>query len=98
MSFKTKSFLGLLALTLAPMPPDSFPQVVVVPRRHVGDYFVLSRPEVNACNELLRAAKEKLLGENLGIGSFRIEMKEEEDKGRFPLTVRYVSCLPKPMI
>ena len=45
---------------------------LVIPRRHVKDYFSLTREEVIACDELLRKASEELIAKDPSIKGFNI--------------------------
>ena len=55
---------------------DGFPvtalHTLVVPRRHVETYFELSREELLACDELLRAMRKELVRRDSNIGGFNI--------------------------
>ena len=59
---------------------DSYPvtskHCLIIPKRHVSDYFELYQPEINACNRLIAEMKNKIgksdktvKGFNLGINS-----------------------------
>ena len=54
---------------LAYVSYDTYPvsslHCLIIPKRHVKDYFELSNDEVIACNELLKKIKEEILLETL---------------------------------
>lgn len=55
---------------------DGFPVAdshsLVIPKRHVEDYFGLTRDELLACDELIRSAKEQLVEKDPSIEGFNI--------------------------
>lgn len=55
---------------------DGFPVTelhsLVIPKRHVSDYFDLTKEELVACNELLRIVKEDILAEDRSVEGFNI--------------------------
>jgi diadenosine tetraphosphate (Ap4A) HIT family hydrolase len=55
---------------------DGFPVAelhsLVIPRRHVSDYFDLSKEELLACNELLRIVKEEILAKDPSVKGFNV--------------------------
>ncbi|MFA0889093.1 MAG: HIT family protein [Synergistales bacterium] len=55
---------------------DGFPVTelhsLVIPRRHVSDYFDLSKEELLACNELLRIVKEEILAKDPSVKGFNV--------------------------
>ncbi len=57
---------------------DSFPvaelHALVIPRRHVPDYFSLTTDEVLACDELLRQARDLMCGRDGTVEGFNIGM------------------------
>lgn len=65
---------------------DGFPvtrlHTLVIPRRHVPDYFSLSRPELNACDQLLKAARAQILESDSSITGFNIGMNAGKDAGQ----------------
>ena len=66
----------LLRNELACATWDGFPvtplHCLIIPHRHVADYFSLSRDEVLACDGLLRQTRERLLAEDPTIQGFNI--------------------------
>ena len=55
---------------------DSYPvskfHSLIVPKRHVQDYFDLSPDEVQACHELILKTQEKILKEDTTVKGFNI--------------------------
>ena len=55
---------------------DGFPVTelhsLVIPRRHVSDYFELTKEELLACNELLRIVKEEILARDESVKGFNV--------------------------
>jgi len=55
---------------------DGFPVTelhsLVIPRRHVSDYFELTEEELLACNELLRTVKEEILARDASVKGFNV--------------------------
>ncbi len=55
---------------------DKYPvtplHTLVIPKRHVPDYFDLSRPEINACNQLLDEAKREIQETDSLVSGFNI--------------------------
>ncbi len=61
---------------LAYSSTDSYPvskfHCLIVPKRHVQDYFELSAEEVQACHELILKTQEKILKEDRTVKGFNI--------------------------
>jgi len=72
--------------TLAVAIHDAYPvtelHTLVLPRRHVADYYELGRPEVNACNQLLEDAKKRIQEADSGVTGFNIGVNIGEDAGQ----------------
>tara|TARA_B100000768_G_C11226339_1_gene352965 strand:- start:86 stop:484 length:399 start_codon:yes stop_codon:yes gene_type:complete len=55
---------------------DTYPvsefHCLIIPKRHVKDYFELTNDEVIACNELIKKLKEKILLKDLLVEGFNI--------------------------
>ena len=55
---------------------DGFPVTelhsLIIPRRHVSDYFELTKEELLACNELLRIVKEGILARDTSVKGFNV--------------------------
>ena len=65
---------------------DGFPVTeghsLVIPKRHVEDYFGLSRDELLACDGLLRSLKDQAQLEDASIAGFNIGMNAGEAAGQ----------------
>ena len=55
---------------------DGFPvtelHTLIIPRRHVSDYFELSKEELLACYDLLRIVKEEILARDESVKGFNV--------------------------
>ena len=55
---------------------DSYPvsrlHSLIVPKRHIENYFELTKEEINACNELILKTKENILKEDSTVKGFNI--------------------------
>ncbi len=55
---------------------DGFPVTelhsLIIPKRHVSDYFELTKEELLACNELLRIVKEEILARDTSVKGFNV--------------------------
>jgi diadenosine tetraphosphate (Ap4A) HIT family hydrolase len=62
--------------TLAYVSYDTYPvselHCLIIPKRHVKNYFELTNEEVIACNELLKKIKEKILLKDRSVKGFNI--------------------------
>ena len=65
---------------------DSYPvskfHSLIVPKRHVQDYFELSAEEVKACHELILITKEKILKEDITVKGFNIGTNSGKTAGQ----------------
>ena len=65
---------------------DNFPvtplHTLVIPRRHVLDYFSLSKEELIACDDLLRQIKEEIQVEDSAVDGFNIGMNSGASAGQ----------------
>ena len=55
---------------------------LIVPKRHVQDYFELSAEEVKACHELILKTKEKILKEDITVKGFNIGTNSGKTAGQ----------------
>ena len=71
---------------LAYSSSDSYPvskfHSLIVPKRHVKDYFDLSDKEVQACHELILKTKEKILKEDKTVKGFNIGTNSGKTAGQ----------------
>ena len=55
---------------------DSYPvskhHCLIIPKRHIKDYFDLSKDELIACNELIKIVKEEILFKDQTVKGFNI--------------------------
>ena len=65
---------------------DSYPvskfHSLIVPKRHVQEYFELSAEEVQACHELILKTKEKILKEDTTVKGFNIGTNSGKTAGQ----------------
>jgi ATP adenylyltransferase len=65
---------------------DGFPvtegHTLVIPKRHVEDYFGLSQAELLACDDLLRTLKEQVQREDSSVVGFNIGMNAGKAAGQ----------------
>lgn len=65
---------------------DGFPvtehHCLVIPKRHILDYFSLSRPELNACDDLLREMKQWVQERDPTVSGFNVGMNSGADAGQ----------------
>ena len=55
---------------------DSYPvsehHCLIIPKRHVGDYFELSKDELIACDELIKIAKNEIINKDKTVRGFNL--------------------------
>lgn len=65
---------------------DGFPvtdsHTLIIPKRHVKDYFGLFTSEVNACNQLIQKLKNEIEAEDKSVAGFNIGMNNGESAGQ----------------
>ena len=65
---------------------DGFPvtdlHTLVIPKRHVKDYFGLRVPEINACNQLLEKLKADIESTDSSVSGFNIGINNGETAGQ----------------
>jgi diadenosine tetraphosphate (Ap4A) HIT family hydrolase len=65
---------------------DGFPvtegHTLVIPKRHVEDYFGLSKGEVLACNDLLQSLREDIRSSDTSVLGFNIGMNAGKVAGQ----------------
>ena len=55
---------------------------LIIPKRHVADYFEMSGEELNSCNDLLHKRHEELLRQDVTIKGFNIGVNVGEYAGQ----------------
>jgi len=65
---------------------DAYPvtkfHTLVMPKRHVAEYFDLYQPELNACNQLLQQLKDDIKKKDESITGFNIGINNGKDSGQ----------------
>ena len=65
---------------------DGFPvteqHTLIIPKRHISDYFSLTQPERNAVYQLLERQKEKILKSDATVGGFNVGNNVGADAGQ----------------
>ncbi len=71
---------------LAYSSTDSYPvskfHSLIVPKRHVKNYFEMNNKEIQACNELILKTKEQILKEDPTVKGFNIGTNVEKVAGQ----------------
>ncbi len=67
---------------------------LIIPKRHVADYFELHQPELNAINELLQKHKKELQKNDKSITGFNVGVNCGEDAGQSIFHV-HVHLIPR---
>ena len=52
--------------------PVSEQHCLIIPKRHVADYFELSDDEIIACNDLIKIVKQEVLKKDKNVKAFNI--------------------------
>jgi diadenosine tetraphosphate (Ap4A) HIT family hydrolase len=55
---------------------------LVIPKRHVSDYFDLYQPEFNALNALLSAARREIAQSDSTVSGFNVGINSGQDSGQ----------------
>jgi len=65
---------------------DAYPvtefHTLIMPKRHVAEYFDLYQPELNACNQLLQQLKDDIKKKDDSITGFNIGINNGKDSGQ----------------
>ena len=65
---------------------DGFPVTemhsLIIPKRHIYDYFDLTKDELFACDQLIKSLKESILISDSSINGFNIGMNSGESAGQ----------------
>ena len=71
-----------LAIAFADAFPVSHLHALVIPRRHVREFFGLTQAEINACTQLLHSVREIVLGRDDAIKGFNVGANVDEAGGQ----------------
>ena len=77
---------------------DGFPvtdlHTLVIPKRHVADYFDLYQPELNAIHDLLANQKESIMHEDKSVTGFNVGINAGKSAGQTVFHV-HVHLIPR---
>lgn len=80
------------------MIEDAFPvtpnHTLIIPKRHVSDYFDLNEPELNAIHSMLSARRQSLLESDPTITGFNVGINAGESAGQTIFHV-HVHLIPR---
>ena len=62
--------------------PVSDQHCLIIPKRHVADYFELSNEELIACNDLIKIIKQEVLDKDKSIKAFNIGINAGKISGQ----------------
>lgn len=71
-----------LAFAIYDKYPVTALHTLVIPKRHVDDFFDLSRPEINSCNSLLAQLREIIQQKDKSVSGFNIGINNGEAAGQ----------------
>ena len=71
-----------LAVTINDRHPVTPRHTLIIPKRHVSDYFDLHQPERNAIDQLLRERKEVIEREDASVTGFNVGVNCGQDAGQ----------------
>ncbi len=71
-----------LALTFYDSYPVTKYHTLIIPKRHIADYFELTREEIDAVQELMYRQKERLQDTDSTISGFNIGINVGKDAGQ----------------
>jgi len=65
---------------------DTYPvsdyHCLIIPKRHVGDYFELTNEELIACNDLVKIVKEEIINKDNSVKAFNISVNVGKISGQ----------------
>ena len=65
---------------------DGFPvtelHTLIIPKRHVEDYFGLTQEELLACDDLIQSLKDEIMNSDSSVDGFNIGMNSGESAGQ----------------
>ena len=71
-----------LAYAILDRYPVTASHALIIPKRHISDYFELGSSESNACQRLLETVRQKLKGQDRTIDGFNIGINAGEAAGQ----------------
>lgn len=84
--------------TLAFAIRDAYPvtalHTLVIPKRHVSDYFDLTRPELNSCDTLLRHMRRGIRSADVTVAGFNIGVNSGDTAGQ-TIAHAHVHLIPR---
>jgi ATP adenylyltransferase len=75
-------FENELAFAIYDKYPVTALHALVIAKRHIDDYFELSRPEINACNSLLAQLREIIQHKDISVSGFNIGVNNGDVAGQ----------------
>ena len=73
---------NLLAYAIRDHYPVTPLHTLVIPKRHLGDYFSLSKEELIACDDLLRQIREEIQIADISVDGFNIGINSGASAGQ----------------
>ena len=83
-----------LAVAIADKYPVTPLHTLIIPKRHVSDYFDLHQPERNAIDQLLHDRKQSIEAEDATVTGFNVGMNCGEDAGQ-TISHAHVHLIPR---
>ncbi|MBM3556708.1 MAG: HIT domain-containing protein [Alphaproteobacteria bacterium] len=71
-----------LALAMWDAHPVTAWHALIIPKRHVGTYFELYQPELNACHQLIASTRKRVLDADKTVEGFNVGMNCGETAGQ----------------
>jgi diadenosine tetraphosphate (Ap4A) HIT family hydrolase len=83
-----------LCYAIRDLHPVTEHHTLIIPKRHVSDFFDLYQPEINAVHALLNAIKERIEAEDSNVTGFNVGFNAGEDAGQTVLHC-HVHLIPR---
>ena len=71
-----------LAYTSFDSYPVSKQHCLIIPKRHINDYFKLTKDEIIACNQLIKNIKNKIENNDKSVKGFNIGINSGKEAGQ----------------
>jgi diadenosine tetraphosphate (Ap4A) HIT family hydrolase len=71
-----------LAFAVSDLYPVTEGHTLVIPKRHIGSYFALYQPELNAVNQLLQGHQEAIRQADTSVVAFNIGVNDGIEAGQ----------------